>query len=58
MTLLFRSISEKTARSLDRRVLIDSCRSKIPTPHMGVSENRGPQYSTLNSRIRIIKDPK
>ena len=25
--------------------------------HMGVSENRGP-YSTLNSRVLIIKDPK
>ena len=26
--------------------------------HMGVSENRGPQYSTLNSRIIIIRAPK
>ena len=25
---------------------------------MGVSENRGPQYSTLNSRILIIRTPK
>ena len=24
----------------------------------GVSENRGPQHSTLNSRILILKDPK
>ena len=26
-------------------------------PFVGVSENRGPQYSTLNSRIRIIRTP-
>ena len=26
--------------------------------HLGVSENRGPQYSTLNSRILIIRTPK
>ena len=26
--------------------------------HMGVSENRGPEYSTLNSRIHIIRTPK
>ena len=26
--------------------------------YMGVSENRGPQYSTLNSRILIIRTPK
>ena len=26
--------------------------------HMGVSENRGPYYSTQNSRILICKDPK
>ena len=25
---------------------------------MGVSENRGPNYSTLNSRILIFQDPK
>ena len=25
---------------------------------MGVSENRGPRYSTLNSRILIIRTPK
>ena len=25
---------------------------------MGVSENRGPQHSTLNSRILIIRTPK
>ena len=25
---------------------------------MGVSENRGPSYSTLNSRILFYKDPK
>ena len=25
---------------------------------MGVSENRGPEYSTLNSRILIIRTPK
>ena len=25
---------------------------------MGVSENRGPQYSTLNSRLLIIRTPK
>ena len=25
---------------------------------MGVSENRGPSYSTLNSRILIIREPK
>ena len=24
---------------------------------MGVSENKGPQYSTLNSRILIIRTP-
>ena len=24
---------------------------------MGVSENRGPQYSTLNSRILVIRTP-
>ena len=27
-------------------------------PYMGVSENRGPQYSTLNKRILIIRTPK
>ena len=26
--------------------------------HMGVSENREPQHSTLNSRILIIRTPK
>ena len=26
--------------------------------HMGVSEKRGPEYSTLNSRILIIRTPK
>ena len=26
--------------------------------HMGVSENTGPSYSTLNSRILIIRTPK
>ena len=26
--------------------------------HVGASENRGPQYSTLNSRILIIRTPK
>ena len=26
--------------------------------YMGVAENRGPQYSTLNSRILIIRIPK
>ena len=26
--------------------------------HMGVSENRGPWYSTLNSRILILRTPK
>ena len=26
--------------------------------HMGVSENRGPYYSTLNSRILIIRTPR
>ena len=26
--------------------------------HMGVSENRGPSYSTLKSRILIIRTPK
>ena len=26
--------------------------------HLGVSENWGPQYSTLNSRILIIGTPK
>ena len=26
--------------------------------HKGVSENRGPQYSTLNSRILILRTPK
>ena len=25
---------------------------------MGVSENRGPKYSTLNSRILVIRTPK
>ena len=25
---------------------------------VGVSENRGPEYSTLNSRILIIRTPK
>ena len=25
--------------------------------HMGVSKNRGPKYSTLNSRILIIRTP-
>ena len=27
-------------------------------PYMRVSENRGPEYSSLNSRILVIKDPK
>ena len=27
-------------------------------PYMGVSENRGPEYSTLNSRTPIIRIPK
>ena len=27
-------------------------------PKMGVSENRGPYYSTLNCRILIIRTPK
>ena len=26
--------------------------------YMGVSENRGPKYSALNSRILIIRTPK
>ena len=30
----------------------------ICTTHMGVSENRGPQYSTLNGRIPYYKVPK
>ena len=25
--------------------------------HLGVSENRGPKYSTLNSRVLIIRTP-
>ena len=29
-----------------------------PQFNMGVSENRGPSYSTLNSRIPYYKDPK
>ena len=28
------------------------------TSYSGVSENRGPQYSTLNSGIRVIRTPK
>ena len=28
------------------------------TTQMGVSENRGPEYSTLNSRTPIIRIPK
>ena len=31
--------------------------SILPSIHMGVSENRGPLYSTLNSRILIIRTP-
>ena len=27
-------------------------------PNMGVSEKRGPEYSTLNSRVLIIRTPK
>ena len=30
----------------------------LTTTHMGVSENRGPQYSTLSSRILVIRTPK
>ena len=29
----------------------------LQTTHMGVSENRGPLYSTLNSRILILRTP-
>ena len=32
--------------------------TKVAMIHLGVSENRGPQYSTLNSRILIIRIPK
>ena len=30
----------------------------LAAAHLGVSENRGPEYSTLNSRILLIKTPK
>ena len=33
----------------------------VPNPfriHVGVSENRRPEYSTLNSRILTIRTPK
>ena len=30
----------------------------LRSPKWGVSENRGPKYSTLNSRILIIRTPK
>ena len=30
----------------------------LNTPYMGVSESRGPQYSTLNSRILIVRTQK
>ena len=30
----------------------------FPLLNLGVSENRGPKYSTLNSRILIIRTPK
>ena len=30
---------------------------RIQGSQLGVSENRGPQYSTLNSRILIIRPP-
>ena len=33
-------------------------RPETPKPHLGVSENRGPEYSTVNSRILIIRTPK
>ena len=32
--------------------------NKITLPDMGVSENRGPLYGTLNGRILIIRPPK
>ena len=33
-------------------------RRKLEGTHMGVSVNRRPEYSTLNSRIPIIRTPK
>ena len=36
----------------------DSLPKRHAYTYMGVSENRGPQYSTLNSRILIIRTPK
>ena len=41
----------------------EKCRraKEVPDPicrDMGVSENRGPEYRTLNSRILIIRTPK
>ena len=32
-----------------------SCRA---SPILGVSENRGPEYGTLNRRLLIVMDPK
>ena len=34
------------------------CVCVCPRRKMGVSENRGPEYSTLNSRILITRTPK
>ena len=42
--------------SAERASRLEALRSKLG--HVGVSENRGPQYSTLNSRILIIRTPK
>ena len=36
----------------------DAVIKKVTVPYVGVSENGGPCYSTLNSKILIIRTPK
>ena len=43
---------------LDQGGLAAHCPLLLHNHDMGVSENRGPEYSTLNSRILIIRTPK
>ena len=45
-------------RVLGFRVRIEDSGFEALSPYMGVSEKRGPQCSTLNGRILIIKGPK
>ena len=40
------------------RILAAHCPLLLHNHDMGVSENRGPEYSTLNGRILVIRTPK